>query len=73
MGERRSFWFGVLTCVALSVSAVEVVRTSGSAVVVVLVLVALVVLGGSLFRRRSDSGIRLRRGRRAAEWRSARS
>ncbi|MGW1739776.1 hypothetical protein ACWCPQ_13310 [Nocardia sp. NPDC001965] len=56
--ERRYFWFGVLTCVALSVSAVEIVRTSGSRFVLGLVFVSIVVMGVSLFRRRAESGIR---------------
>ncbi len=60
MAERWHFWFGAVACLALSVSAIENVRTSGSKFVLALALVAIVVMGVSLFRRRADSGIRFR-------------
>lgn len=63
MAERWSFWFNLVACLSLSVSAVEIIRTSGSRLVLALVLVSVTVLGVTLFRRRADSGIRFRNSR----------
>ena len=60
MAERWTFWLNLVACAALSVSAIEIVRTSGSRIVLALVLVSIAVLVVTLFRRRADSGVRVR-------------
>ena len=63
VSERTAFWISVVGWLALLVSVVEIARTSGSVIVLIIVVVALVILGVNLFLRRSAAGIRTRNDR----------